>query len=181
MVIAALATLWVDRSLATRPACDLRQGARALRRTLREAIDARIVLCAPQDCPIIDPARFRRCRPELTTLEASTRAVEDFGAMARKHSEESITRERTAASARNARRRAPAVEVREALFTAKAAGAGFDDAGDRCAFRGGCLLWPASRARHRAGEMSAHVHRGLRKRFLESVVTRESVRTYLEE
>jgi hypothetical protein len=184
VVIAALATLWVDRS----------QGEAGLRATYAkereffdgrhgEAIDGRLLFLRATELPNpLIPRDFPAAERELAALKSSIRTADDFGKLARERSEESFTRDKDGRLGFVTRGddRLP-VEVRDALFLAKPAADGSALVGPVRVTNGVCLLWVGVR-RPAPGwdEMSAHVHRELRKRFLEEVLTKDLVRTYLD-
>ncbi|HUR28709.1 MAG TPA: peptidylprolyl isomerase, partial [Planctomycetota bacterium] len=182
--IAALATLWVDRS----------QGDNGLRETYTkereyfdghygEAVDSRMIFLNATTLPNqLLPRDFQAAERQLEGWKSDIKTVDDFGKLAREHSEEKNTREKDGRLGYIARgdERLPA-EIREALFTAKPGADGTAVVGPVRIQGGVCLLWVGLR-RPAPGweEMAANVHRELRKRFLEGLLARESMRTYLD-
>ena len=107
---------------------------------------------------------------------------EDFAKLASERSEESITREKAGqiGFVTRADERLP-VAVRDALFMLKPGVDGSAVAGPVRLPGGCCLLWAGIR-RPAPGwdEMSVNVHREMRKRFLDDVLPRERMRTYMD-
>lgn len=184
VVIAALATLWVDRS---RGDAGLREVYAKEREHFDgrygEAIEARLLFLRALELPnALVPRDFAGAERELSKLRDSIHGVDDFGRFARERSEERASGEKDGRVGFVTRldERLPA-EVREALFRAKPAADGSALLGPLRTTGGVCLLWAGVR-RPAPGweEMSTHVHRELRKRFLDEVLVRERVRTYLD-
>ncbi len=215
LVIAALATLWVDRTnadAALRAASAKEREKRAASSSAEresfdranadaglldvytkereyfdgrygEAIDARMIFLRASDLPNpLIPRDFNAADKELSEWKSSCKTVDDFENLALRHSEENGTREQRGrvGFVTRADERLPK-EVREALFNAKPAADGSAVAGPLRLPSGSCLLWVGLR-RPAPGwaEMSANVHRELRKRFLDELLKREVVRTYLD-
>lgn len=184
VVIAALATLWVDRAQGDtglkavyakeRELFDGRYG---------EAIDARMVFLRASTLPNqLIPRDFPAAERELIGWKSSIKNVDDFGKVAREHSEEKNTREQDGRLGYITRgNESLPVELRDALFLAKPAADGTALVGPIRLQGGVCLLWVGVR-RPAPGwdEMSINVHRELRKRFLDEALSRDSVRTYLD-
>lgn len=184
VVIAALATLWVDRS----------QGDAGLRASYAkerdffdgrfgEAIDARMIFLRATPLPNqLIPRDFAAADRDLVAWKSTIKNVDDFGKLAHERSEEKATGEKDGRLGYVTRGGdGLPVELRDALFLAKPAADGTALVGPVHVQGGSCLLWVGLR-RPAPGweEMSANVHRELRKRFLDDALTREGVRTYLD-
>ncbi len=148
-----------------------------------EAIDARMIFLRASELPNqLIPRDFNAAEKELSGWKSSCKTVDEFETLALKHSEENVTREQGGRIGfiTRADERLPK-EVREALFNARPAAEGSAVAGPVRLPGGSCLLWVGLR-RPAPGweEMSANVHREMRKRFLDEVLKRETVRTYLD-
>ncbi|MBK8178211.1 MAG: peptidylprolyl isomerase [Planctomycetes bacterium] len=184
VVIAALATLWVDRT----------QGPEGLRATYAkerehfdgrygEAVDTRMIFLRAAELPNqLIPRDFAAAERELDGLKSGIKTADDFGRLARQRTEENSTREKEGRIGFVTRQdeRLPPI-LCEALFQAKPAADGTALVGPVRVQDGVCLLWAGVR-RPAPGweEMAGHVHRELRKRFLEGVLTKDLVRTYLD-
>jgi hypothetical protein len=184
IVIAALANLWVDRSMndaALRAAYTKERDAFDGR--FGEAIDARMIFLRAANLPNqLIPRDFPAADRELSTWKAGLRTLEDFAKLARERSEEPGSRDQDGriGFVTRADDRLP-VEIRDALFTAKPAADGTAVVGPVRVQAGCCLLWVGLRRPAPSWEeMSTHVHREMRKRFLEDVMQREAMRTYLD-
>ena len=184
IVIAALATLWVDRSMGDK-------GLRAAYAKEREsfdgrfgeAIDTHMILLRAAELPNqLIPRDFPAADRELSTMKASIKSFEDFAKLARERSEETSTKETSGhlGFVTRADERLPAA-VRDALFLAKPGADGTAVAGPVRIQGGVCLFWVGVRRPAPSWEeMSVNVHREFRKRFLDEVLPRESLRTYLD-
>lgn len=184
IVIAALATLWVDRSMGD-------QGLRAAYAKEREffdghfgeAIDASMILLRAAELPNqLIPRDFPSADRELSSLKAGIQSYEQFAKLAREHTEETATREKGGhiGFVTRADVRLP-VQVRDALFLAKPGTDGTAVVGPVRIQGGVCLLWVGVRRPAPSwDEMSVNVHREMRKRFLEEVLPRDRLRTYLD-
>ena len=187
--VAALARLWVDRSA----------GPEGLKRTYEserehfdglygEAIDTSILfLRAARFKNDLNPRTFEEVEGELGKLARGIRSVDDFHRLARERSEDAASREgggavgwigagteRVPAELRDA--------VRKALEQPTPGGAGLDPAvslvGPLRFPTGSALLWLGERRPAPTWDtMSAHVHRELRKRFLDETLPRTSLVT----
>ena len=184
VVIAALATLWVDRSQGEK-------GLKAIYAKEREffdgrfgeAIDASMIFVRASTLPNqLIPRDFPAAERDLAGWKSSIKTLDDFAKLAREHSEEKTTREQGGRMGYITRgdERVPA-ELREALFGAKPGSDGSAVIGPLRIQGGCCLLWAGLR-RPAPGwdEMATNVHREMRKRCLDESLTRDSVRTYLD-
>ncbi len=184
VVIAALATLWVDRTNADKGLLAAYNKEREyFDGRFGEAIDARMIFLRASELPNpLIPRDFNAADKELSEWKSSCKTVDDFENLALRNSEENVTREQKGrvGFVTRADERLPK-EVREALFNAKPAAVGSAVAGPVRVQGGSCLLWVGLR-RPAPGweEMSTNVHREMRKRFLDDVLKRETVRTYLD-
>lgn len=183
VLIASLSTLWVDRSQGD-------QGLRAVYAKERElfdgrfgeAVDARMLFLRASSVPNpLIPRDFPAAEMDLSKWKETVRTADEFGKLARERSEEPFSREkdgRVGFVTRGDDRLPP--EVREALFAAKPAVVGTPMVGPVRVQGGACLLWVGVR-RPAPGweEMSLNVHRELRRRFIEELLTRDAVYTYL--
>jgi PPIC-type peptidyl-prolyl cis-trans isomerase-like protein len=188
--IAALAQVWVDRT----------QGPEGLRKHYEKerawfdghfgaAVNARAVFlrAAVLTNPLI-PRTFDQAERELAALLPKLSTAEDFGHLAKLRTEWTGTREKEGSLGwvTEGNEEVPG-EIRAALF-ARRSGSAEPVSGvigpvkiTTGEMTGCALLWAgARRAAPGWEEMSGHVHRDLRRRFLEEVLPRASVRTWLD-
>jgi len=187
--VAALSRLWVDRS----------SGPEGLKRTYeaeREhfdglygaAIDASVLfLRGARFKNDLNPRTFDEVEGDLRKLAREIRTADDFQRLARERSEDAGTREGGGALGwvgSGSERVPPEIraEVHKALGQPTPGGAGHDPAvslvGPMRLSTGSALLWLGERRPAPTWDtMSAHVHRELRKRFLDEVLPRTSLVT----
>lgn len=187
--VAALARLWVDRA----------SGPAGLKRTYeaeREHFDGLygaaietsvLFLRGARFKNDLNPRTFEEVEGELRKLAREIRSADDFHRLARGRSEDAGTREGGGALGwvgSGSERVPPEIraEVRTALGQPAPGGAGLDPAvslvGPVRLSTGSTLLWLGERRPAPTWDtMSAHVHRELRKRFLDEVLPRTSLVT----
>lgn len=187
--VAALAHLWVDRS---HPA-DALQAAYESERAFfdgrfGEAVETRILLLnAARFKNDLNPRTFEEAEAELTKLREKIGGPEDFARLAREQSEDVQSRE-LGGNIGLVTRESPGIPtaIRKAVWSE------VDEAGGDSAhghvlgplrIQGGCVLVCIG-VLHRAPvweDMAEHVHRELRRRFLEDTLPRGSVITWRDE
>lgn len=187
--VAALAHLWVDRS----------NDSESLKRTYeaeREHFDGLYGPAIETSVLFLRGARFRNdlnprtfedVEGELRKLAGKIRSAEDFQRLARERSEDAVARGSGGALGwvgSRSERVPPEIrdEVRKALAQPTPSAAGLDPAvslvGPVRLSTGSALLWLGERRPAPTWDtMSAHVHRELRKRFLDEVLPRTSIVT----
>ncbi len=190
--VAALARLWVDRA----------SGPEGLKRTYAAerahfdgqygaAIDTRMLfLRGAQFRNDLNPRSFQEAEGELSKLAQSVHSLEDFQRLVRERSEEAGTRESGGALGwvGAGSERVPQeirAEVAQALAQPASGRAGLDPAlslaGPVRLPTGAALLWLGERRPAPTWDtMAAHVHRELRKRFLDELLPRSAVVTAFE-
>ena len=184
--VAALARLWVDRA----------SGPDGLKRTYeaeREHFDGLYGAAIETSVLFLRGARFKNdlnprtfedVEGELRKMASGIRSAEDFHRLARERSEDAVTRESGGVLGwvgAGTERVPPEIraEIRTALSKPASGGAGLDPAvslaGPVRLSTGSALLWLGERRPAPTWDtMSAHVHRELRKRFLDEVLPRTS-------
>jgi hypothetical protein len=187
--VAALAHLWVDRS----------HDAAGLKRTYEAerghfdglygpAIETSVLfLRGARFRNDLNPRTFEDVEGDLRKLAEKIRSADDFQRLARERTEDAAARESGGALGwvgAGSERVPPEIreEVRKALAQAAPAAAGLDPAvslaGPVRLSTGSALLWLGERRPAPTWDtMSAHVHRELRKRFLDEVLPRASLVT----
>lgn len=184
--VAALAHLWVDRS-------NTDEDLRSVYTAERELFDGRhgagvetsvLVLNAARYKNELNPRTFEEAESELEALRARIDSPEDFERLAREHSEDPRSRTgggRIGVVAAGS----PGVpsELRDAIFAALDEHPGEEVEGlvlGPVRLQGGCVLVQLGERRPAPtwDEMSAHVHRELRRRFLAERLPPDSVVTW---
>jgi len=190
--IAALARLWIDRTM----------GPEGLRRAYEAdrghfdglygaAIDTSVlILRGAQFKNDLNPRSFQEAEGELTALAKEIDSFEDFQRLARERSEDAGTRPSggwVGFVGAGSERVPPEIRevVARTLRATAGAGAGRDPgqslAGPIRLPTGAALLWLGARREVPTWDtMAAHVHRELRKKFLDETLPRTSVVTAFE-
>ena len=183
--VAALAHLWIDRS-------HTEEDLRAVYAAERELFDGRygsgvearvLLLNAARYKNDLNPRTFEEAEAELEELRGRIDAPEDFERLAREHSEDPRTRA-SGGSIGVVAAGSPGVpaELREAIFAALEEHPGDVDGMllGPLRLQGGCVLVQLGERRPAPTweEMSTHVHRELRRRFLSEALAPDSVVTW---
>ena len=190
--IAALARLWVDRTSGPEGLKKTYEAERAHFDGLYGAAieTSMLYLRGAQFKNDLNPRSFQEAEGELASLAKGIRSFDDFQRLARDRSEDAGTRASGGALGfvSAGTDRVP-VEIREAVAKALLAheggGGGHDPAhslaGPIRVPTGAALLWLGERrATPTWDTMAAHVHRELRKRFLDETLPKASVSTAFE-
>jgi parvulin-like peptidyl-prolyl isomerase len=184
VLAAALARVWVDRTNGP-------DGLRAAYEQSREwydghfgaAIEARAIFMRAAVLPNqIVPRTFETAEVELNKLAAQVKTEEDFGKLARKHTEDAGTRDLDGrlGAVTSGDERVPQ-EIRDALFSASLAPDKPPLLGPLRLPSGCVLLWVGAKTPAPSwDEMSSRVHNELRRRFIETVLPRDDVQIYLD-
>ncbi|MFN0006765.1 MAG: peptidylprolyl isomerase [Planctomycetota bacterium] len=187
--VAALAHLWVDRS-------NDGESLKRIYEAEREQFDGLYGPAIETSVLFLRGARFRNdlnprtfedVEGELRKLAEKIRSADDFQRLARERTEDPLTRETGGGLGwvgSGSERVPPEIrdEVRKVLAKPQPGGAGLDPAvslvGPVRLPTGSALLWLGERRPAPTWDtMSAHVHRELRKRFLDEVLPRTSLVT----
>jgi len=187
--VAALAHLWVDRSNDPESLKRIYEAERVHFDGLYgPAIETSILFMrGARFRNDLNPRTFEDVEGELRKLAEKIRSFEDFQRLARERTEDAATRESGGALGwvgAGSERVPPEIrdEVRKALEQPPRGGAGLDPAlslvGPVRLPTGSALLWLGERRSAPTWDtMAAHVHRELRKRFLDEVLPRASLVT----
>lgn len=189
VAIAALSTLWVDRAHGP-------DGLREVYGKERTFFEDRFGLAIRTHAIFLrgakfvnewNPRTFEDAEAQLAEMAAGVSTLEEFSLLAQARSEDVPTREEGGAMGWITRGDpGTPEEVRTAIFDLVAAGAEIPAEGRPVGpvrlENGSLLLWISARRESPGWDvMSGHVHRELRRRFLNDVLRQEDVVTFLDE